>query len=163
MKQVADHKIDKVLGSTGSFMGITMMVFGAIGTYFNPAALILVAAGMFMAFTYDGTMIDFSSRRIKGYTCFFGLIRLGKWHPADSFDKFRIYKSRRSSTYYSRAGLPLDMSSSDIRLVFMDNGGSLKVTINKFSSFEEARMEMTSLINDLHLAKLESWAKEDQE
>jgi hypothetical protein len=156
---ITDHKIDKLLGPSGTYAGYSLMFFGVIWTYFNLTGLIFVAAGMFMALTFDGTIIDFNSRRIKNYTCLFGLVKIGKWYSIDNFSKFSIYKSNRSYTAYSRANVPLTLKNTDIRLVILNDNGSLKIIINKYDSFEAARKEMAELIRDLKITKLDEWRK----
>jgi hypothetical protein len=156
---ISDHKIDKLLGPSGAFAGFSLMIFGIIGFYFSLiiTGLILIVAGAFMAFTYDGAIIDFTSRKIKSYTCVFGLFKIGNWHSLDSFNKFRIYKSNRTYTSYSRANVQLNLKDSDIRLVLLNDDGSLKITINKYGSFEEARKEMVELITNLQMTELKEW------
>ncbi|MGB8490804.1 MAG: hypothetical protein WCE64_07070 [Bacteroidales bacterium] len=156
---VKDHKIDKLCGPSGTFAGYSFMIIGAIAAYFNPAALILVPVGIFIAFTHDGAMIDFDSRRIRAYTSYFGILKAGRWYPADSFSKFSIYRSMRRYTTYSRANIPLTVKKCDVRLALLNNTGSLKVIINKYGSFEAARNEMTDLIRNLNIVKLDEWAK----
>lgn len=148
-----------MMGPSGTFAGYSLMVFGAIGTYFSITGLILIVAGMFMAFTYQGTLIDFDLRKIKSYTSLFGLFKSGKWINADDFSKFYIYRSRRSSTTYSRGNVPLTINSNDIRLALLNDSGSLKIIINKYDSFESARREMSELIRDLKLTGLNEWIK----
>jgi hypothetical protein len=154
---LTDNKIDNLLGSSGTFTGYFLMIFGAIATYFDLTGLILVVVGMFMAFTFDGTIIDYNSRRIKSYTSFFGLLKVGKWYSINDFKKFSIHKSNRSYTTYSRANVPLTIKNSDIRLVLLNNTGSLKITIKKYSSFDAARKEMSELIRDLQITGLAEW------
>ena len=156
---IADHKIDKFLGTSGTFAGYSLMIFGIIWTYSNPAGLIFVVTGMFMALTFDGTKIDYDSGRIKSYTCIFGLFKIGKWYSVNNFNKFSIYKSKRSYTTYSRANVPLTIKNTDIRLALLNNDGSLKIVINKYNSFEEARIKMSELIRDLKITELEEWRK----
>lgn len=156
---MTDHKIDKILGPSGIFAGYSLMIFGAVWTYSNPAGLIFIVAGMFMAFSFDGTVIDFESRRIKSYSCLFGFIKVGKWHSINHFKKFIIYRSRRSFTSYSRANVPLTLGSTDIRLALLNESGTLKVTINKYDSFEAARKSMADLIRDLKIPQLDEWEK----
>jgi len=154
---ITDNKIDRLLGPSGSFAGYSLMVFGLIGLYISLSGLILVVAGMFMAFTYDGTQIDFSTRRIKNYTCLFGFLKIGKWHSINDFSKFRIYRSNRTYTSYSRSNMQLNMKKSDIRLILLNKDGSLKITVNKFGTFEAARKGMTELIKDLQITELNEW------
>lgn len=156
---ISDHKIDKLSGPSGSFAGFALIIFGSIGLFISVSitSLILIVAGAFMAFTYDGTIIDFTSKRIKSYTCLFGLVKIGKWYNIDTFKKFRIYKSSRTYTSYSRANVELNLKSGDIRLSLLNNNGSVKITVNKFNSFEEARTEMSDLICKLQLTELKEW------
>ena len=93
--EVIDHRIGKLLGSTGTAAGYFLMIFGIIGTFlYNWTGSFLIVAGMFMAFTYEGTKIDVELKRIKNYTSLFGLINSGKWHPLSHFKRFSIYKSK---------------------------------------------------------------------
>jgi hypothetical protein len=156
---IKNNKIERMMGPSGTFAGYSLMVFGAIGTYFSITGLILIVAGMLMAFTYEGTLIDSDTRRIKCYTSLFGLFKTGKWYNADDFSKFHIYRSRRSSTTYSRGNVPLTIKSSDIRLALLNESGSQKIIINKYDSFESARREMSELIRDLKLTGLDEWKK----
>jgi hypothetical protein len=112
---------------------------------------------VFMAFTYDGTQIDFYLRRIRNYSCLFGLFRIGKWYDINTFKKFHIVRSKRIYTTYSKANVPLTQQTSDIRLQLLNENGSLRVTVNKFRSFEAARREMSELIRDLEINSLKEW------
>ena len=154
---VTDHKLDKLMGPSGTAAGYSLVIFGLITTYFHRAGLIPLMAGMFMAFTYDGTLIDFSTRRIKAYRSLFGLLKTGKWYDISFFNKFRIYKSNRTYKSYSQANIPSEVKKTDIRLMLLNNDGSLKITVNKFNSFEEARKEMAELIRDLNMTGLKEW------
>jgi hypothetical protein len=154
---ITDNKIDRLLGPSGTFAGYSLIVFGLIGLFISLSGLILVVAGMFMAFTYDGTLIDFSTRRIKSYTCLFGFLKIGKWHSINDFNKFRIYKSNRLYSSYSRTNMQLTLKNSDIRLLFLNKDGSLKITVNKYGSFKAARKGMSELIRDLQITELKEW------
>lgn len=154
-----DNRIDMFFGPSAVFAGYVFLLIGAVYSFENPAGFVLVIAGLFMSFTFNGTVIDYQMARIKSYTALFGIIRLGRWYPVNSFDRFRIYRSNRSLTTYSRGNIPLTLRTSDIRLDFMNRSGSLKITVNRFESFESARNEMSELIKDLHITSLEEWTK----
>jgi hypothetical protein len=158
--KTANNKIDKLLGPTGSFAGISMAVFGIVTIIYGSAAMtiVLLIAGSFLAFTYSGTKIDFEKRRLKSYTCLFGFISYGKWIGINEFKKFTISKSRRSYTTYSRANVPLTIKSSDVRLALLNSSGSLKITVNKYDSFESARNAMAELIKELKINHMEEWS-----
>lgn len=154
-----DNRIDMFLGPSAVFAGYVFLLIGAVYSFENLAGLVLVMAGLFMSFTFNGTVIDYKMARIKSYTALFGIIKLGKWYPVNFFDRFRIYRSNRSLTTYSRGNIPLTLKSSDIRLDLINKSGSLKITVNRFDSFESARNEMSELIKDLHITSLEEWTK----
>jgi len=154
-----NNKTGMLFVPTAVYAGYSFIAFGIICVYFNLTAILLIIAGMFMALTYEGTVIDFESRRIKGYTCLFGLIKTGKWHNVDLFTRFIIYRSRRSFTTYSRGNVPLTLNSSDIRLALLNENAKLKIIINKYDSFEAARNEMSGLIRDLKMTNMEEWRK----
>lgn len=147
-----DYRIGKLFGQTAVYAGYSLIVFGVIIVYFSLTGLILIFAGLFMALTCEGTIIDFDKRRLKSYTSLFGLIKTGKWYSVDHFARFSIYSSKRSSTTYSRGNVPLTLKSQDIRLALISKDGSKKIVINKYSSFEAARREMNELIKDLKLS-----------
>lgn len=155
----ADNRIDMFLGPSAVFAGYVLLLIGAIYSFENLAGLILVIAGMFMGISYNGTIIDFDKGLIKSYTAIFGIIKLGTWYPVNCFNRFRIYRSNRSFTTYSRGNIPLTLKSSDIRLDLMNKSGSVKITVNRFDSFESARNVMSELIKDLHMTSLEEWTQ----
>lgn len=152
-----DNRIEMFLGPSAVFAGYVFLLIGAVYSFENLAGMILVIAGLFMGFSYNGTIIDFKKGLIKSYTAIFGLIKLGTWYPANNFDRFRIYRSNRSYTSYSRGNIPLTLKKTDIRLDLLKSDGSLKVTLNRYDSFEEARTEMSELIKALGITKLLEW------
>jgi hypothetical protein len=157
--EITDHKIGHIIGPTGRYAGYFMMIFGVVASIYNLTGLIIIIAGMFLAFTCLGTKVDYSSRRLKSYICFFGLFPAGKWISADNFRKFRIYKSRRRYVTYSRAGVPLDLNESDVRLELLGSDSRLKITINKYKTFGAAREEMSELIRKLQISELNEWTR----
>jgi hypothetical protein len=104
-----------------------------------------------MAFTYTGTIVDTDNKKVKPYTSLFGFIRTGKWIEANRFSRFKIVKSKRTYTSYSRANIRLDMNLSDIRLLLLNNNGSIKVVLNKYSNLADAQKEMNELSEILSL------------
>lgn len=159
--KTANNKIDKLLGPTGTFAGISLAGFAIVAYIYGSVitAVVLFIAGLFMAFTYSGTKIDYEKCRIKSYTCLFGFISYGSWTDIHEFKKFTISASRRSQTTYSRANVPLTLKTSDVRLKLLNQSGSLNVTIGKYDSFQSARNAMTELINDLQFKEMEEWTR----
>lgn len=150
-----DNRIDMFLGPSAVFAGYVFLLVGVVYSFESLAGLILVVAGLFMGFTFYGATFDFERGRIRSYTAIFGLIKLGTWYQAGIFDRFRIYHSRRSYTSYSRANIPLVVKKSDIRLELFKSDRSIKITVNRYDSVEEARMELDQIRRELKLNNLE--------
>jgi hypothetical protein len=130
-------------------LGYVFIACGLIGMAYSLAAVLLTIPGAFMAFTYTGTIIDTEKKRINPYTSHFGFIRTGKWIEVTRFARFKIVKSNRGSSFYSRGGVRFDMNLTDITLLLVSHDGREKVVVNRYSSFEEAQREKDELIEIL--------------
>ena len=135
----------KFFGPVQVFMGYIFIVLGLCCVIYSPATLLLLIPGTFMAFTYSGTMIDTENKKIMPYTTLFGIIRTGKWIEVSLFSGFKIIKSNRRYTSYSRSNIRLDMNVSDICLLLVNNKGTKKVVLNRYNNFEDARRDMDEL------------------
>jgi hypothetical protein len=102
-----------------------------------------------MAFTSTGTMIDIENKKVRPYTTLFGFIRTGKWIEVSVFSGFKIMKSNRRYTSYSRANVQLDVNISDVKLLLINKNGTRKVELNRYKNFEDARKDMDELKNSL--------------
>ena len=128
------------------YVFIAVAIFCAI---YSPYILLFLIPGTFMAFTSTGSMIDIENKKVRPYTSLFGFIRTGKWIEVSGFSGFKIIKSNRRYTSYSRANVQLDMNISDIKLLLVNKNGTRKVIINRYNNFEDARMDMDELKNTL--------------
>ena len=102
MKSTSTHRLDKLLGPSGSFGGWVILLTGLVAIFASWTAIFLVLTGAFAAFTTTMTVIDFRNRRVKYVTALFGLIRLGSWTEVDGTMTLRVRQSGRSQTVYSR-------------------------------------------------------------
>lgn len=136
-----DNNLGKFFSPAQSYMGYVFIGSGIFASFYSLWALLLLAPGVFIAYTYTGTIIDPSGKRVRPYTMLFGFIRTGRWIELTRFSGFKIIKSNRSYTSYSRANVRFDMKISDIRLLLINKDGSLKVAVNKFNNFEDAQKE----------------------
>ena len=143
--EVKNNKLGKLFGPSFSYTGYVFIAAGIITISYSLTSLVLIIPGIFIAFTYTGTIIDTENKRVKPYTSLFGLIRTGKWIEVNKFSRFNIIKSNKKYTSYSRANLRLDMRSSDIRLLLINKDGTRKVVLNRYSKFEDAQREMNEL------------------
>jgi hypothetical protein len=126
-------------------MGYIFIISGIVAINYSILALTLIIPGFFMAFTYNGTLIDTENKRLKPYTALFGILKTGKWVDAKQFTRFNILKATSRFTTYSRANVRLDMNVSDIELLLINRNGSKKIVLNKYSNFEDAHKEMEEL------------------
>ena len=142
---VRNNNLGKFFGPSSSYSGYIFIICGIVAATYSLLALTLLIPGFFMAFTYNGTIIDTDNKKLKPYTALFGIFRSGKWIDADQFTRFSIIKSTKKYTTYSRANLRFDMNVSDIELLLINRNGSKKIVLNKYSNFEDAHKEMEEL------------------
>jgi hypothetical protein len=142
---VRNNNLGKFFGPSSSYMGYVFIVCGIVASTYSLLALTLLIPGFFMAFTYNGIIIDIDKKRLKPYTTLFGIFRTGKWIDADQFTRFNIIKATKKYTTYSRTNLRLDMNVSDIELLLINRNGTKKIILNKYTNFEDAHKEMEEL------------------
>ena len=135
----------KFFGPVQVYMGYVFIACGIFFVTYSLTTLLLLISGAFMAFTFTGTIIDIENKKVRPYTSLFGFIRTGKWIEVSNFSGFKIMKSNRRYTSYSRANVQLDMNISDITLLLVSKDGRRKVVLNRYSNFEDARKEMDEL------------------
>ena len=126
-------------------MGYVFIAVGIFCAIYSPYIILFLIPGAFMAFTSTGTMIDIENKKVRPYTSLFGFIRTGKWIEVSGFSGFKIMKSNRRYTSYSRANVQLDMNISDIKLLLVNKNGTRKVVLNRYNNFEDARKDMDEL------------------
>lgn len=142
---IRNNNLGKFFGPSSSYMGYVFIACGIFATTYSLLSLTLIIPGIFMAFTYNGTIIDTDNKKVKPYTSLFGIIRTGKWINADQFKRFSIIKARKKYTIYSRTNVRFDMDISDIQLILINRNSTKKVILNKYSNFEDAHKEMEEL------------------
>ncbi len=140
-----DNKHGKFFGPVQVYMGYVFIACGLLFLSYSLATILFLIPGAFMAFTSTGTIIDTENKKVRPYTNLFGFIRSGKWIETSEFCRFKIEKSNRRYTSYSRSNMQLDMNITDLSLLLTDKSGRKKVLINRFNNFEDARKEMDEL------------------
>ena len=140
-----DNNHGKFFGPVQIYMGYVFIACGLLFISYSPLTILLLVPGAFMAFTNTGTVIDTENKIVRPYTSLFGFIRTGKWINTSEFCRFKIVKSNRRYTSYSRANLKLDMNITDLSLLLINKSGKKKVVLNRYKNFEDARKEMDEL------------------
>jgi hypothetical protein len=142
---IKNNNLGKFFGPSSSYTGYVFIACGIFAATYSLFALTLLIPGFFMAFTYNGTLIDTDKKKLKSYTTLFGIFRTGKWIDADQFTRFNIIRATKKYTTYSRGSVRFDMNISDIELLLTNRNGSKKIILNKYNNFEDARKEMEDL------------------
>jgi hypothetical protein len=142
---IRNNNLGKFLGPSSSYMGYVFIACGIFATTYSILALTLFIPGFFMAYTYNGIIIDTDKKKLRPYTALFGIFRTGKWIDADQFTRFNIIKATKKYTTYSRANVRFDMNVSDIELLLINRNGTKKILLNKYNNFEDAHIEMEEL------------------
>ena len=140
-----NNNFGKFFGTSFTYSGYALIIAGLLMVSTSVMALILIIPGMFIAFTFTGTIIDTENKRVKPYTTLFGFIRTGKWLETNQFSNFAIEKSTKRYTMYSRANVRLDTNQNEINLILRNSDGTSKVVLNKYKSFEDAQREKEEL------------------
>lgn len=146
---VINNNHGKFFGPVQVYMGYVFVAVGIFCAIYSPYILLFLIPGTFMAFTFTGTMIDIENKKVRPYTSLFGFIRTGKWIEVSRFSGFKIMKSNRRYTSYSRANVQLDMNFIDIKLLLVNKNGTRKVELNRYKDFEDARKDMDELKRSL--------------
>jgi hypothetical protein len=142
---VRNNNLGKFFGPSTSYAGYVFIGCGILASAYSLLTLTLLIPGFFMAYTYNGTIIDTDRKRLKPYTSLFGIFKTGKWIDSNQFTRFNIIKVTKKYTSYSRGSVRFDMDVSDIELQLINRNGSKKIVLNKYSNFEDAHKEMDEL------------------
>jgi hypothetical protein len=142
---IRNNKLGKFFGPSSSYTGYVFIICGIVATTYSLLALTLLIPGFFMAFTYNGTIVDTDNKMVMPYTSIFGIFKTGKWIDTNQFTRFNIIKATKKYTSYSRANVRFDMNVSDIELLLINRNGTKKIVLNKYSNFEDAQKEMQEL------------------
>ena len=145
---VYNRNLGKFFGPSSSYSGYVFIGCGIFFSFYSLLALTLLIPGIFMVFTYNGTILDTDKLRVKSYTALFGIFKTGKWISINEFTKFSVVKATKRYTTYSRANVRFDRTFSDIELLLVSRHHK-KIVINKFNNFEDAHKEMEELSGKL--------------
>jgi len=140
-----DNCLGKFFGPSSSYTGYVLIAGGLIGLYYSFTSLALVIPGIFMAFTYTGTLIDLKNKRVRPYTALFGIYRTGKWIGSDQFTGFSIAKVTKKYSSVSRGSVGFSMNISEIRLLLINKFNKSNVVLNHYNNFDDAKKELSEL------------------
>jgi hypothetical protein len=151
MNPTETHRLDRLLGPSGSFGGWIILLTGLVAVFASLTALFLVIIGAFAALTTTISVIDTGRRRVKYATALFGFIRIGRWITITDDMKLRVRQSGRRYTAYSRGNRPLDMSISDFSIVLKASDGKEICPLQRFRNRQDAENQIVKLARRLNV------------
>jgi hypothetical protein len=146
---IETHRLDKLLGPAGSFGGIIMLITGLIALYHSFTAIILILIGAFAAFTGTVTNIDYSLRRVRHCTAWFGIIYSGHWISIDNSMMVRVRQTGRTYTSYSRSNRRITLHETDFSIVLKDSRGKEVCPLGRYKSMHEAESQLPGISDRL--------------
>jgi hypothetical protein len=142
---IETHRLDKLLGPAGSFGGLVVLIIGLVALYQSFSAIFLILVGSFAAFTETVTSIDYSLRRVRHGTAWFGIIKSGTWIDLDNSMTLRVRPSGRSYTSYSRSNRMFSLRETDFSIVLKDSRGKEICPLHRFKSRSEAESQLLGI------------------
>jgi hypothetical protein len=143
--------LDKVFGPFGSSMGFFLFLGGVITAYYVPFSLIIAVIGAFVSLTSTSTFIDYEKKRIKFSNNLFGVFPAGKWIDIVPGMKLGLKKAHKGYQAYIRGNQPIGIHIKDIRIYLYGPDNKQIMPIDKFDSYESAKIELTELSDRLGL------------
>ena len=145
------NRLDRYFGPAGSTAGVVLIFAGLIMSFYSPSALILIIIGAFIGYTSTGTIIDFTTKRVKFVNNIFGIIPSGRWIDIEPEMKLGIEKSHTGWRTYSRSNRILNTDQRDYRIYLYDPDGQKVMPLIKSPTREEANIRMAELVDKLGL------------
>jgi hypothetical protein len=136
------NKLYKVFGPLVSNLGILITMVGfAFLLESLIIGIIIVLMGIFIAFSYTGTIIDINKKRIKYVNYLFGIMPVGKWLDIKPEMRIGIKKSNKRWRMYSRSNRSLDINEKTYLLILYTTDGKEILQIKKLSDLNTAKTE----------------------
>jgi hypothetical protein len=110
--------------------------------YSTIVALIVIALGAFVGFSYSGSVIDYENRKVRYVNYFFGLFPVGDWIVIKPGMRIGLVFSSKTWRTFSQANRAVDIVSSDIRIVLFDRNNRVFLHIKKYKDKDLASNEL---------------------
>ena len=145
MYPIEKNRLEKLLGPAGSFGGIIILITGFVAMYHSFSAIFLILIGAFATYTETVTIIDYSMRRVRYTTAWFGIFHTGDWINLDNSMTLRVRQSGRTYTNYSRSNRMFTLRETDFTIVLKDSRGKELCPLKRFRSRPEAESYLLGL------------------
>ena len=135
---IARYRISKITGPSGVFAGYILLVFGLVALYFSLTAIPVIILGAILAFSTQGSVIDFGSKRYKPLFYLFGFLPFGSWVDLEPDDT--VYTKHMKGRYItlSRSNRKSAREVEDYRVILQRDADRKKLTLARFQSESEA-------------------------
>jgi len=149
---MTDNKLENSFGPAAISAGYFFLLAGAAASFYSYWGILLIVAGIFIAFTHSGIRLDTENRKLKYYSRFFWVFEQGKWQDLNNFDGLALLKNRSVHTAHSRSNRTLSVHGKGyiIYLVNIENGK--KIPLTRGLSAEDGKTRIKELSSTLKLS-----------
>ena len=136
---ITTYKLGKIASPSAAFSGYTLLVFGALATYFSFMGIFLLLLGGIMAFSVSEVWIDEEAKQFTYRVKLIGFIPIKyvkKFQPGDAV-QVRHVKGKYYT--YSRSNRESFTLVDDFRVYLHEAGTKKKIMLGKFYSEKEAK------------------------
>lgn len=145
---VKTYKLGKIASPSAVFSGYTLLVFGALTTYFSFMGILLLLLGGVMAFSLAEVMIDEEAKQYTYRVKLIGFIPLKSVKKFQPGDAAQVKHIKGKYYTYSRSNRESFTPVNDYRVYLHEAGTNKKILIGKFKD-ETAAREQSALVEKI--------------
>lgn len=138
---IINNKIEKTLTGPSIFIGIAFLILGA-GFIFNNEwflGLFFLLLASFLFFTYSGIEIDTTTKQIKSYYIFLGLIKHGKWQSLEKYRGVTLVPMKKVTKTFSRSNRQNSTTKKYFEIYLVNEAKKPALPIKRCDSLEHAQ------------------------
>ncbi len=150
--EITDNKFGNSFPPAMVFAGYVIIAVGLVLMWESPSAGFGVAVfGGLISLTRSGMLVDFTNKKYKDYTSFFG-IRQGNWNSLDAYPYISVLHRKVTTTAFSRANRPTTTGSKTYYDIFLLNSTHRKkLMIKRHMERDQAIIDAKELAGKLGL------------
>ncbi len=145
-----DYKLAKVFPKPTIYAGYILITLGSFYMLFQVLAILMVAIGVFVSFSYNGIEIKPSEKSFRSYSRIFGL-KFGKWEPLEQFKSLSILRREDAYRAYSYAMSSFESKSEYFGIFLLSANHRKKMEVQKHGNKTDALAAAKKLSQDLQL------------
>ena len=136
---ITTYKLGKIASPSAAFSGYTLLVFGAIATYFSFMGILLLLLGGIMAFSVSEVLVNEDAKRYTYRVKLIGFIPLKSVKKFQTGDVVQVKHVKGKYYTYSRSNRESFTAVNDYRVYLHEAGTRKKIILGKFKDETAAR------------------------